>query len=152
MNTAGTYVIIGLIFAAIFGGMAIIGQQALQSNPNLDSDSIAEIANLDKNLDTIYKINTTSGNITGFKTDSTASIFEGVDPFEKELAISRGESTGTLETIKSVKNVPDSVLGALPFVQGSSWTFYLDILATFLTAFLFFAGYKFWKQGRADNS
>ena len=152
MNTAGTYVIIALLFAAIFGGMSLIGQEALKYNDNVDSDSIAEITNLDKDLNTVYEINTSSGNITAFKVESTSESFEGVDAFEKDLSISRSESANTFTTIASVKNIPESVVGAIPFVNFNDWRFYLSLFGIFFTSYLFFAAFKFWKQGRGDNS
>lgn len=150
-NTAGTYVVIALLFVTIFGSMSLLGSQALSSNENLDSDSIAEIANLDKDLNRTYSVDIAKGNLTILAIESGTGSLEGADPFEREFLISRGESQGTFDAIVSVKNIPDSVLDAMPFTDVSAWTLYLAVFGTFIGAFLFFAAYKFWKQGQADN-
>ena len=151
MNNVWNYVLIVVVFIGIFGTISMFGKQALTSNPDLDSESISKITGLDSRLYSEFDVNTSTGEVTGVKVDTSLASAEGADPNERESTEAK-INLGKVEDITgTTANIPKQVIGGVWFFDLQDWALYLTLLGSVISVGLFIAGYLFFRTGKADN-
>jgi hypothetical protein len=151
MNNAWNYYIILVFFLAIFGTLALIGNEAIKKNSNLDSDSIAVIAQLDTDLYTDFQIDPVTGNISGIEVDTKLQNVEGASAEDREFLNSRKDFTNVEASTNNVRNIPGRVIDGIWFVNVSSTALYLGLILGVILVGLLLMAYKFVRTGEVDN-
>lgn len=131
------------IFMMIMGGLFVIGQEALLTNTNLDSASIAEINNLDKDLYSNYEYDIDTRTIIGYNLSNSENQ-QGLneEQFEKEYLEGKTQAASFESSYFGIVNVPATFVNSLPFIDYDDISWFMVLLVTFLSLLIGITGWN----------
>ena len=133
-----------LAFITVLFGLVSSTSPQILGNPQLDNDSISNLATLLVQYDSIDIVNSTSTNIT------INSTFEGTEAFQREFLESKSISQNEKSTIDKIIGVPDLLLTSLGVESDESIVSMLAVITFVLTIMIGLIIFKGWKTGQVD--
>lgn len=142
-NTILSFLSVLAFITVLFGLVASTSTEIL-SNPQLDNDSIANLATLIVQTNAIDITNSTITNVT------INSTFEGTDAFQREFLESKSISENERSAVDKIIGVPNLILTAIGLEQESTVTSVLQVVVFILGIMIILIIFKGWKTGQVD--
>lgn len=150
-NNILTLAVIVVVFLGFIGTKFFVGLEAIDKNENLDSESIAQIAGLDDNMNTYFQVDPNSKNLSAIRYEQGDLAFDEADPFERATLQDRADVEDFGISYRSVTNIVPSFFASTPFIKINHFYFYISLFGSLLVVILGIVFYKAGRIGQVDG-